>query len=121
MIKKMQGDENALKLWVVDVDADEEKPEFLPFDTKNLDKEYDYTEKSVQENIGAMFRIPPILRGIDVGAGFGAELISQAYAFMNSVTGNERRMLEVAFMDMMEFYSVQFTDYSVAPLQYVQT
>jgi hypothetical protein len=119
MIKKMQGDENALKLWVVDVDADEEKPEFLPFDTKNLDKEYDYTEKSVQQNIGGMFRIPPILRGIDVGAGFGSLLVGEAYQFMSSVTSNERRMLEVAFRDLMEFYTIKFNNYSIAPLQYV--
>lgn len=121
MIKKMQGDENALKLWVVDVDADEEKPEFLPFDTKNLDKEYNYTEESVQQNIGSMFMIPPVLRGIDVGTGFGSELIQNAYNFMNSVTGNERRMIEVAFRDILEYYYVTFQEFTITPLQYVQT
>jgi len=119
MIGRMQGDENALKLWVVDIDSDEEKPEFIPFDTKNLDKEYDYTEKSVQQNIGSMFMIPPVLRGIDVGAGFGSTLVAQAYDFMNSVTGNERRMLETAFQDLLAFYITKFTDFSITPLKYV--
>jgi len=121
MINKMQGDANALKLWVVNIDADEEKPEFIAFDTKNLDKEYDYTEESVQENIGKMFLIPPILRGIDIGAGFGADLMTNAYQFMNSVTDNERRMLEVAFMDLLSFYIIKFTDFSVSPLTYIKT
>ena len=121
MIKNMQGDENSLKMWIVDVDADEEKPEFLAFETKNLDKEYDYTEKSVQENIGKMFIIPPILRGEDIGSGFGADLMNNAYQFMNSVTGNERRMIEVAFRDLLEYYYITFQNFTITPLQYVQT
>ena len=120
MIDKMQGDENALKLWVVDIDADEEKPEFIPFEAKNLDKEYDYTEKSTQDNIGRMFMIPPILRGVDIGAGFASELIVNAYKFMNSVTSNERRMLEVAWNDLLEYYMPQFSDYSILPSEYLE-
>lgn len=119
-IKKMQGDENASKIWVVDVDADEEKPEFIPFEAANYDKQYENTEKTVQENIGKMFMIPPILRGVDVGAGFGADLMNNAYNFMNSVTGNERRMMEIAFKDLLQYYIIEFTDYSVKPLTYIQ-
>jgi hypothetical protein len=123
-IRRMQGDANALKLWVVDIDSDEEKPEFIPFDITNLDKEYDYTEKSTQQNIASMFLIPPVLRGIAatnaLGGGFGADVISNAYAFMNSVTGNERRMLEIAFKDLLEYFITQFADFSVKPLEYVQ-
>jgi hypothetical protein len=119
MIKKMQGDENTSKIWVVDVDADEEKPEFIDFTAKNFDKQYELTETSVQENIGKMFMIPPILRGVDVGAGFGSELVVQAYNFMNSVTSNERKMLEIAFRDLFTYYLVQFTNYRILPLQYI--
>jgi len=115
----MQGDENASKIWVVDVDADEEKPEFIDFTAKNYDRQYEVTEKTVQDNIGKMFMIPPILRGVDIGAGFGADLVTNAYNFMNSVTGNERRMLEVAFSDMLDLYYFQFADYSVMPIEYV--
>jgi hypothetical protein len=119
-IKRMQGDANACKIWVVDVDADEEKPEFIPFDAKNYDKQYEYTEKTIQENIGRMSMIPPILRGVDIGAGFGADLMRNAYDFMNSVTDNERRMLEVAFMDVMALWSAAtFANFSLKPLTYV--
>lgn len=118
-IRRMQGDENACKLWVVDVDADEEKPELIPFRAANLDKEYTYTEESVQENIGRMFMIPPIIRGVDIGAGFGADLMTNAYNFMNSITGGERRKLGVAFKDLLTFYPVKFADYTVKPLTYI--
>jgi hypothetical protein len=118
-IKRMQGDMNTSKIWVVDVDADEEKPEFIDFTAKNYDRQYEITEKTVQQNIGSMFIIPPVLRGIDVGTGFGSDLIENAYQFMASVTNNERRMLETAFRDLLEFYMIKFTDFSIKPLQYI--
>jgi hypothetical protein len=119
MITNMQGDEKTAKLWVVDIDADEEKPEFIDFTAKNYDRQYEVTEKTVQENIGKMFMIPAILRGEDIGAGFGADLMKNAYDFMSSATGNERRMLEIAFRDLLAFYSIKFTDFSIMPIQYV--
>jgi hypothetical protein len=119
-IKRMQGDSNAAKLWVVDVDADEEVPEFIPFDPKNYDKQYQYTEGTVQENIARMSFIPPILRGIDTGnKGFGSDLMNDAFNFMNSITKDERRELEVALMDLMALYPVQFADYSLQQLAYI--
>lgn len=119
MISNMQGDEKASKIWVVDVDADEEKPEFIDFTAKNYDRQYELTEKTVQQNIGSMFMIPPILRGIDVGAGFGSLLVGEAYQFMSSVTSNERRMLTEAFTKLLEFYMIKFTDFSIKPLEYI--
>ena len=117
-IKRMQGDMNTSKIWVVDVDADEEKPEFIEFSAKNYDRQYELTEKTVQENIGKMFMVPPILRGVDVGAGFGGELMAQAYAFMSSVTDNERKKLSTAFKDLFIPFGIQFTDFSINPLEY---
>jgi hypothetical protein len=121
-INRMQGDENALKLWTVDIDSDEEKPEFIPFTITNLDKEYDYTEKSVQQNVASMFLIPPVLRGIAatnaLGGGFGSDIIKNAYDFMNSVTGNERQMIETAFRDLFENYITKFEDFSIKPIVY---
>jgi hypothetical protein len=120
-LKRMQGDENASKIWVVDIDSDEEKPEFIDFTAKNYDRQYEVTEKTVQENIGRMFMIPPILRGVDIGAGFGADLMTNAYNFMNSVTGNERQVLEIAFRDLLTYYYIQFNDFTILPLAYVGT
>ena len=54
-----------------------------------------------------------------MGAGFGADLMENAYNFMNSVTGTERRMLEVAFMDIFTVWAQQFVDYTIAPLTYI--
>jgi hypothetical protein len=118
-IKKMQGDENTAKIWVVDVDADEEKPEFIPFTGKNYDRQFELTENTVQENIGRMSMIPPILRGVDVGSGFGADLMKNAYDFMNSITSDERNQLELCFMDMFQTWPEQYEDFSIKEIEYV--
>jgi hypothetical protein len=118
-IKKWQGDEQACKMIVIDIDSDEEAPEYKPFTANNYDRQFELTEKTVQENISAMFMIPPILRGKDIGAGFGSSLVSECYDFMNSVTGNERSMLSTAFKDLLMFYQVKFTNFDINPLEYI--
>jgi len=118
-IKNLQGDENACKIWVMDVDQDEEKPEFVPFDAKNFDRQFELTEKTVQDNIGRMNMVPPILRGVDVGAGFGAELMSEAYAFMNSVTSSERRLISENLTPITSMFGFPSAD--IKPLQYLRT
>lgn len=116
----LQGDENASKIWVVDIDGDEEKPEFIQFSAQNYDRQFEVTEKTVQENIGKMFMIPPILRGVDVGAGFGADLMNNAYNFMNSITSDERNMITNVFRDLMEFYILKFANFNIKPLKYIE-
>ena len=118
-IKKMQGDMNASKIWVVDIDADEEKPEFIDFTAKNYDRQYEVTEKTVQDNVGRMFMIPPILRGVDIGAGFGADLMTNAYQFMNSVVSDERRQIETAFRDLFIPFVVQYNNFTIEPIKYI--
>lgn len=120
-LKRLQGDENSCKIWVTDIDSDEEKPEFIDFNAKNYDRQYEVTEKTVQENIGRMSMIPPILRGIDIGAGFGATLMQEAYAFMNSITTSERAALSGAFKEVFLPRAVQFADYSIQPLNYISS
>jgi hypothetical protein len=119
MISKWQGDENAAKILVVDIDSDEEKPEIVPFVTNNYDRQYEVTEKTVQQNIGSMFRIPPVLLGKDVGTGFGSLLVGEAYQFMSSITEGERLMLTETFKKLLEFYIIKFTDFSIKPLEYI--
>lgn len=118
---EFQTDENACKLVLVEVDSEEEIPEFKPFDTNSYDKEFDYSEKSVQQNIGRAFNQPPILRAEDVGGNFGAELITNAYSYYNTITETERLVLEQVFQAIYRNHanvgSINSTDdYSINPL-----
>jgi hypothetical protein len=115
-LKRLQGDNNACKIWVVDIDADEEKPEFIPFDAKNYDRQYEYTEKTVQDNIRKAFNIHPVLIGMDVGSGFGSQLITNAYEYMNGYTSGDRETISEVFKII---FADKFRDYSIKQLDYV--
>jgi hypothetical protein len=118
-IKKWQGDDQSCKMIVIDVDADEEKPEFVAFNTNNFDRQFELTEKTVQQNIAGMFKVPPVLRGVDIGNGFGSDLLTAAYTFMNNICSDERRLLGESFKYLLQFYSIKFTDFSIKPAEYV--
>lgn len=62
---------------------------------------------------------PPILRAKDVGANFGADLMKNAYYFYNSITSDERLILEESFTELFKnwwepLYNVSFTIQSLS-------
>lgn len=119
---QFQTDENACKLVLVETESEEEIPEFISLETKNFDKEFDYSESSVQQNIGRSFNQPPILRAEDVGGNFGAELITNAYSYYNAITETERLNIERVFEEVYKYYEkpINLTgSYSIAPLSYI--
>lgn len=118
-IKKIQGDENSSKLIVIDIDSEEEMPEIKPFETANFDKRFELTEKTIQENIARHMKVPPLLRGSDVGTGFGSERMKVEYEVMNSHLGKRRRKISAAFKRVFEYFPVQFNDFDIKPLEYI--
>ncbi|MDD2279264.1 MAG: hypothetical protein PHS05_09420, partial [Bacteroidales bacterium] len=119
-INNWQGDERAAKMILVETQFDEEEPKFVPFNIQNFDKMFDSTSKYIQDNIGRLFMQPPILRGVDVGAGFGAELIKNAYDFYNSIIESDRQIIEGVFIKLLKLLPVDFNDYSIKPLEYIK-
>lgn len=119
-INNWQGDERAAKMILVETHFDEEEPKFVPFNIQNFDKMFDSTSKYIQDNIGRLFMQPPILRGVDVGAGFGAELIKNAYDFYNSIIESDRQIIEGVFIKLLKLLPVDFNDYSIKPLEYIK-
>lgn len=118
-LEAFQGDESACKMLYVQIESDEEKPEFVSFKGTNYDKEFNVTLGSAQDNIGKVFSQPPILRAEDVGANFGADLMKNAYDFYNSVTQNERLILERIFKELFSYWHEPITtDFSILPLTY---
>jgi len=116
-LMKLQGDENVGKYLVVDVKVKEEAPIFLPMSVQNYDKEFQVTEKTARERIGRSFSQPPILRAENIGAGFGADLIENAYRFYNSITSKERLQMERVFTDIYKhWWDHRFTNFQVATL-----
>ena len=118
-LKAFQGDENAGKMLYIEIETDEEKPEFISFKGTNYDKEFDVTLKSSQANIGKAFNQPPILRAESVGSNFGADLMLNAYNYYNSVTENERLNMERVFSTIFQhWFEPLGSNFSIIPLSY---
>lgn len=103
----------------VELEDGDTKPEFVSFKGTNYDKEFNVTLASSQANIGKAFNQPPILRAENVGANFGADLMLNAYNYYNSVTENERLVIERAFTTIFKnWFELTDNNYSVIPLSY---
>ena len=117
-VETFQGDEQAAKIIVVDIDQSEDPPQFVPFTIQNFDKMFDTTTKYVESNIGKVFMQPPILRAVDVGAGFGADLMKNAYDIYNSITFDDRNFISSLFTLLLNSYDEQFSSTDIIPLEY---
>jgi hypothetical protein len=119
--KSFQGAENACKIIKVEAQFDEERPEFVPFDTKNYDKEFDYSEKSVQENIGKVFMQPAVLRGEMIAGKLGTSTeIKDATDFYNAITEPERIYIEESYAAAFDGFAGRTAemDYTILPIEY---
>jgi hypothetical protein len=119
--KTYQGAENACKMIHVECDYDESEPKFVPFPTRNFDKEFDYSEKSAQENIGAIFMQPKVLRCRETSGKLGsAAEMNDAYDMYNSITSFERIWIEENFTVAFDGFQglTADSDFSIIPLEY---
>ena len=121
--KRFQGDENACKIIDVEVEFDEEIPQFIPFKRVSNEKEFKVTEESISARIGRRFQQPPILRCETVPTGFTQDAIADAYNFYNSITEPERRTVERVMKQIFfNYYDKNINpsnDYSIVPLKYI--
>lgn len=122
VIKQMQGDTNASKILEVQIESDEEKPEFIEMNSKNYDKEFTATESSVTERIYSAFGQEPWYC-IRIGRiGFSGDILRDAFDYYNSLVTKQQRMIERVFDKVFaHWYEVANAsgDYSIKPLIYV--
>lgn len=116
--QNFQGDENALKMLVVEIENDEDKPEFMAFPSVNLDKQYELTVKTAEEKIGKFYQIPPVLRGSSSSGTFATDEIINAYDYYNSNTESERTTIEEYYAQLFAATGKKFT---IQPKQYKST
>ena len=85
------GDETLGNIFLCQVKSKEDIPQKVDLTSENYDAAFSVSQKYLPDAIGRVFNQPPILRAVDVGANFGADLISNAYKFYNTQTDSERR------------------------------
>ena len=119
-LEMFQGDETSNVLISLSIDNDEEKPEILEFPTKNFDKDFDVTDKSVVERIYSAFEQEPFLCIRSGKLGFSGTTIHDCYAYYSSLVSKEQRMIERAFSKIFDNWHEPLADYNCAimPLTY---
>ena len=122
--KKFQGDENACKIIDVEIEFDEEKPDFVPFVVEKMGDEMKVSTDLVKEKIGKVFLQPPILRAENVSTGFTLQAMQDAYEYYNSITLSERLEIERVFTQIFTNFERPINptnNYSILPLKYGQS
>lgn len=101
--------------------TEEKSIKISKLDVTNNDKMYEVTNRTVKDSIIQAFNQPPILLGISANGVFNSNEIEDSYKFYNSVTTDERIMIEEDFKMIFENfqYAVNTTgDYSIDPLTF---
>lgn len=120
---QLQGDTKASKIIEVTLDSDEEKPEFVEFNSKNYDKDFTVTDASVVERIYSAFGQEPWYC-IRIGkVGFSGDILEDAFEYYNSIVNRSQRTIERAMQKIFDCWYEDVNpakDYSVEPLRYVR-
>lgn len=119
VLESLSGDINAAKIAYMAVNSKEEIPEILKADVANYDKEFSVSREAAKEAIGQSFNQPPILRAEETGSNFGADLMRQAYMYYNSVTSDERLIIERELSKLMAMWVTPIElNMQIEPLTY---
>ena len=103
-VKDMQGDANACNVVVFTKEPGENPPAFVKFSGENYDTAFEKTETTVQANIAKRFKQPASLRCENYSNGFASDRMEDDYTYYNTVTKDERRLLERGFAKVLANY-----------------
>ena len=121
-LRAFQGDERALKILGVEIDKEEDKPEVVPFPTKNYDKEFSVTDASVVERIYAQFG-QELFYAIRIGKlGFSGKVMQDAYEYYAGTVTTEQRIIQRALGNILAHWhdeSMRGLSCIIQPLKYI--
>lgn len=97
-LEDFQGNDNLGNIMLVEVTDQEGDFSVEPFTIQDFDKKWEYTERSVQENIIRTLNQPQVLLSMTVAGKLGtANEIADAKIFYNEITGYDRLIIEEEF------------------------
>lgn len=119
ILRSLQGDKQAASIMHVTVKDKESIPQFVAMKGVNYDKEFTVSTDYVRKAIGQCFSQPPELRCEDTSKGFANDTMIQAYRVYNSMTANERQVLEQEFTRLFkQWYMPLDYNFQIQPLSY---
>jgi hypothetical protein len=101
-LEMFQGNENLGNLMLVELEDGQADFDVTPFTIQDFDKKWEYTERSVQENIIRVLQQPQVLSTMAVAGKLGTSSeIDEAKAFYNDVTADDRLVIEEEFTRLL--------------------
>jgi len=119
VLRSLQGDKKAAAIMHVTVKDKESLPQFIAMKGNNYDKEFTVSTEYVKKAIGEAFSQPPELRCETTTKGFANDTMVQAYKVYNSMTEDERQVLEREFSRLFKQWFMPLDyNFQIEPLSY---
>lgn len=122
VLSEFQGAEGAGKIMLVESADEFTDPKIMKVDMQDFDKQFAYTEESVQDNIRLCYGIPSVLIGKEVAGKLGTSAeLEQAINYFTYQTMNERLAIEETFTRVFTLFAFplnQTNNYTIKPLSY---
>jgi hypothetical protein len=103
-IAALQGDTNAGKIVNIELETDEDMPEFKAFDTKNFDKEFTVTTPEVESRIYSAFGQDLFWRMRNGSIGFSGEIMNDLKREYCEQVQDEQSELSSAYKKVLEHW-----------------
>lgn len=116
-----QGDENACAIMDVTIEADEDKPEFTPFEAQNFDSKFEKTHQQTTKSIYISFGQEVFYRIMDGSLGFSTDIMTEAFFYYSAYTNPQRRAISRLLKKVFDHWHEAANasgDYDIEPLEY---
>lgn len=115
-LEDFQGDDNALKILLLEKRAGGTPVTIKDIKIQDVDKLYQYTEESVISAIIRHYLIPPILLLQVPGKLGNSTEINQAVEYYNMITQDQRLLMEELFKEALKgFRGLSVNDFTIIP------
>lgn len=104
-VGKLQGDMNACKILHIEIQSDEDMPEFKPFDGKNYDKEFTASSAKFIDDIYARFNQEQFARLRSGAIGFSGDLANDVKMEYAEQVTKQQRMITRAYRAVLEHWT----------------
>ncbi len=122
VLGEFQGARATGKIMLVESPDEFNDPKIVKLDVQDFDRQFEYTEGSVQDNIRLCYGIPSVLIGKEVAGKLGtSQELEQAINYYSYQTMAERLVLEETFtriFSLSAFPLKPSTNYTIKPLRY---
>lgn len=104
-VERLQGDEQSLNILQVEIETEEDKPEFVPFKANNYDKDFTATAAAVVDNIYSVLNQEGFGRLRKGSIGFADEILASVKREYSEQVTKQQRMLSRAYKAIFEHWA----------------